>query len=113
MFKPDKDKLKSIIFHLIKKPISDYTRFYGDFIWRLSDKEVVTLTTPLKDDLGSWKITLSTTASTYRVDLSEKEAMEIKWQLEDLFDTYAQNKLESVAEFALEEKGLQDDLLDN
>lgn len=113
MFKPDNDKLKSIIFHLIKKPISDYTRFYNDFIWRLSDKEVVTLTVPLKNDDGSWKITLSTVASTYRVNLSEKEAMEIKWQLEDLFDVYAQDKLNSVADFALEEKGLQDDLLDN
>lgn len=113
MFKPDNDKIKSIIFHLIKKPISDYTRFYGDFIWRISDKEVVTLTTPLKNDDGSWKITLSTVASIYRVNLSEKEAMEIKWQLEDLFDVYAQDKLNSVADFALEEKGLQDDLLDN
>ena len=53
------------------------------------------------------------TAISAVVKLTEKEAMEIKWQLEDIVDTFEEKLLNDLADFALEEKGLQDDLLDN
>lgn len=50
--------------------------------------------------------------SSFPITLTEKEAMEIKWALDDINDELMQTRLDELADFALEESGTQDELLD-
>lgn len=49
----------------------------------------------------------------FKTELTEKEYMQIKWQIEE-WDTYLRNKaFDTLEEFALKTKGTIDDLLDD
>ena len=122
MFKPDNDKIKSIIFHLLKKPAfcaqcdSDYG--YGVIFWNLNDTPwnyYCGIHYPVKRD-NTWSIHVAINKYNHvdvTIELTEREAMEIKWKLDDIRDTLEEKMWNDLADFALEEKGLQDDLLDN
>lgn len=122
MFKPDNDKIKSIIFHLLKKP-AFCAQFGSDYVhdvifWNLSDTPwsyYCGIYYPVKhDNTWSIKVVINNYNSTNTtIELTEREAMEIKWQLDDIKDTLEEKMWDELADFALEEKGLQDDLLDN
>lgn len=122
MFKPDNDKIKSIIFHLLKKPAFS-VQFGSDYVddvifWNLSDAPwsyYCGIYYPVKHD-NTWSIKVvinSYNSTNTTIELTEREAMEIKWQLDDIKDTLEEKMWNNLADFALEEKGLQDDLLDN
>lgn len=128
MFKPDNDKLKSIVFHLLKKkPIDDYAIMwkYGKNTVSIgyptnltSDKYEYEKLVPSLEKTDEWSVNLTifqdhSYLQCLQVILTEKEAMEIKWALDDLNDELLQNRLNELAEFALEEKGTQDDLLED
>lgn len=122
MFTPNNEKLKTIVFHLLKKPI--YTIFNDSCsmyvpVWTFDNKnpwkKYCTMHYPTKRN-NTWyiKIEISqNTAISAVVKLTEKEAMEIKWQLEDIVDTFEEKLLNDLADFALEENGTQDELLDD
>ena len=116
MFKPDNDKIKSIIFHLLKKPA--FSTVDDVIFWNLSGSpwsHYCGIHYPVKhDNTWSIKVTISNYNSTNTtIEITEREAMEIKWQLDDIKDTLEEKMWNDIADFALEEKGLQDDLLDN
>lgn len=122
MFTPDNEKLKTIVFHLLKKPI--YTIFKDNYsmyipVWTFDNKDpwkkYYTMHYPTKRN-NTWYIKIEfsqSTAISTVVKLTEKEAMEIKWQLEDIVDTFEEKLLNDLADFALEETGTQDELLDD
>ena len=122
MFKPDNDKIKSIIFHLLKKPALS-AQFGSDYVhdvifWNLSGAPwsyYCGIHYPVKhDNAWSIKVVINNYNSTNTtIELTEREAMEIKWQLDDIKDALEEKMWNDLADFALEEKGLQDDLLDN
>lgn len=134
MFTPDNEKLKKIIFHLLKKKF-DYDD--SQVSWTYNNKRV-TICYPFhpyikksqdgpedyyKPDETKWAINISiyNTNNTNNidhyiagnnVDLTEKEAMEIKWALDDFYDNQKESYFNELADFALEDNGTQDDLLD-
>lgn len=123
------DKLKTIIFHLLKKD----TEKGSSFRWRYNDKIVeicypyrpyvpVSIDQPVKES-DEWKININLYQYDDRgaysyffgqdVDLTEREAMEIKWKLDDINDAMKQTLFDELADFALEEKGTQDELIED
>lgn len=127
MFTPDNDKLKTIIFHLLKKKPMINASIPT---WKYGDKEV-TINYPChpyilenNEESNKWITNINIFngdivnddgyyVTGADVNLTEKEAMELKWALDDIMDSAKQNLFDELASFALEEKGLQDDLLDN
>ena len=124
------DKLKTIIFHLLKK---DVENGYYAFSWKYNDKTVeicypyhpyipLSMDQPSKES-DEWKININLyqydDRGTYSysfgqdVDLTEREAMEIKWKLDDINDAMKQTLFDELADFALEEKGTQDELIED
>lgn len=123
------DKLKTIIFHLLKKDIEK--GYY--FRWKYNNKAVeicypyhpyvpFSIDQPVKES-GEWITKISIYQYDDRgncsycfdqnVDLTEREAMEIKWRMNDICDRMKQNSFDELAEFALEEKGTQDELIED
>jgi hypothetical protein len=123
------DKLKTIIFHLLKKDVEKGCAFK----WKYNDKIVeicypfhpyvpVSIDQPCKES-DEWKININLyqydDRGTYSyffgqdVDLTEREAMEIKWKLDDINDAMKQTLFDELADFALEEKGTQDELIED
>ena len=116
MFKPDNEKLKSIVFHLLKKKIHYGNDTYIAWLVRIDGAHVdfASIDFPEKRETDdTWYLHFQNFTNNYIVDLSEKEAMEIKWQMEDLLDELEQNRLDITAEFALETKDTQDELLED
>ena len=124
MLKPDNDKLKSIVFHLLKKkPLDDYT-----FMWGYGDNRRVGLGYPSNvcyDENGmakaggpdDWTMYITIYEKqcylcSFPINLTEREAMEIKWTLDDINDQLVEARINELADFALEESGTQDELLD-
>lgn len=123
MFTPDNDKLKNIVFHLLKKkPCDSYT-----FMWDYGKDRSVSIGYPSNtsydengmptNDKTSWTMYITiyekqSYISSFPITLTEKEAMEIKWALDDINDELMQTRLDELADFALEESGTQDELLD-
>lgn len=125
MFTPDNDKLKNIVFHLLKKkPCNNYT-----FMWDYGKNRSVSVGYPSNisydengvptktDDKTNWTMYITiyekqSYISSFPITLTEKEAMEIKWALDDINDELMQTRLDELADFALEENGTQDELLD-
>lgn len=125
----DNDKLKTIIFHLLKKDVEKGCAFK----WKYNDKIVEICYPfhpyvpssidhqPIKSD--DWKININLfqydNRGTYSyffgqdVYLTEREAMEIKWKLDDISDAIKQTLFDELADFALEEKGTQDELIED
>ena len=123
MFEPDNDKLKTIVFHLLKKkPTSYYIPFYCPAVvmWHINNDnkitETVSVNTPALRDL-KWSFVLHVTtkgiSKDYTVHVTEREAMEIKWALENFIDELDEDGLNKVAEFALEEQGTMDELIED
>ena len=116
MFKPNNDKIKSIIFHLLKKPA--FSTVDDVIFWNLNDTPwnyYCGIYYPVKRD-NTWSIHVAINKYNHVdavIELTEREAMEIKWKLDDIRDTLEEKMWNDLADFALEEKGLQDDLLDN
>lgn len=123
MFTPDNDKLKNIVFHLLKKkPCDNYT-----FMWDYGKNRSVSVGYPSNisydengtptNDKTNWTMYITiyekqSYISSFPITLTEKEAMEIKWALDDINDELMQTRLDELADFALEENGTQDELLD-
>lgn len=126
MFTPDNEKLKSIVFHLLKKPafnkyqdVSEDDCLYWTFALNSDNpfKKCIGVTWPnFQKEENNWQMRIFVD-DYYRVmqtiKLSEKEAMEIKWQLDDIADSLDEKLWNDVANFALEETGTQDELLDD
>ena len=122
MFKPENDKLKTIVFHLLKKkPNYYYTPFCCPtvIVWDINNndvKETVSINIPALRDL-KWSFVLHINAKEvskdYIVHVTEREAMEIKWALENFVDELDEDGLNKVAEFALEEQGTMDELIED
>lgn len=123
------DKLKTIIFHLLKKD----TEKGCAFKWKYNDKIVEicypyrpyvpgSIDQPSKES-DEWKVNINLYQYDDRgvysyffgqdVDLTEREAMEIKWKLDDNNDAMKQTLFDELADFALEEKGTQDELIED
>lgn len=123
MFKPDNDKLKNIVFHLLKKkPCDNYT-----FMWNYGKNRSVSVGYPSNisydengtptNDKTNWTMYITIYEkqcyiSSFPITLTEREAMEIKWILDDINDELMQTRLDELTDFALEENGTQDELLD-
>ena len=129
MFKPDNDKLKSVVFHLLKKePMMNISAP----TWKYGNKEVSVgypfhPYVPEKENWvvneNEWKCNINIFNNNAKdensyyvagmdVDLTEKEAMEIKWALDDIANNLQQGIFDELVDFALEENGTQDELLD-
>ena len=119
MFKPENDKLKTIVFHLLKKkPTYYYTQFPSQtvIVWRINNDECISLRLPFCfNDLWAVNLHISTTEGMqeYKLETTEREAMEIKWAVDDFIDELKQDGLDKVANFALEEKGTMDELIED
>lgn len=130
MFKPDNDKIKTIIFHLLKK---EPTVYISTPTWKYGNKEV-SISYPFHPYVqekenwttneNMWRCNINIFNSNAKdensyyitgmeVDLTEKEAMEVKWALDDITSNLQQNIFNELAEFALEEIGTQDELIDD
>lgn len=122
MFKPDNDKLKNIVFHLLKKKPCGIHHS-----WNYGKNKSVSIGYPSNinydengiptDDKISWNMHITIYEEQgflgiFPIILTEKEAMEIKWALDDINDELMQTRLDELADFALEESGTQDELLD-
>ena len=129
MFKPDNDKLKSVIFYLfIKEPMVNISTP----TWKYGNKEVSIgypfhPYVPEKGNYvvneNTWRCNINIFNNNAKdensyyiagmdVDLTEKEAMEIKWALDDISNNLQQGIFNELVDFALEENGTQDELLD-
>ena len=127
MFTPDNDKLKTIIFHLLKKKPMVNASIPT---WKYGDKEV-TINYPYhpyvvedKKESNDWVTSINIFNDNIvdengyyvagaNVNLTEKEAMEIKWTLDDISDNTRQTLFNELADFALENEGTQDELIDD
>ena len=126
MFTPDNEKLKTVVFHLLKKPAFskcqddlEHYSLYWTFALNFDNpfKKYVGVTWPeFQKDENNWQMKIYIAESyriTQTIKLSEKEAMEIKWQLDDIADSLDEKLWNDLADFALEENGTQDELLDD
>lgn len=126
MFTPNNEKLKTIVFHLLKKPAFnkcqddlEHYSLYWTFALNSDNpfKKYIGVTWPeFQKDENNWQMKIYIAESyriTQTIKLSEKEAMEIKWQLDDIADSLDEKLWNDVADFALEENGTQDELLDD
>ena len=127
MFTPDSDKLKTIIFHLLKKKPMSNTPIPS---WKYDNKEV-TIGYPYhpyvvdeKKESNNWMVNINIFNSNAPdensyyitgadVNLTEKEAMELKWALDDIADNLKETLFNELADFALENEGTQDELIDD
>ena len=126
MFTPDNEKLKTMVFHLLKKPATRIYKNWNVDNWAIQwcfgslnnfrDNFCELYVPKFSEKDSSWKMVINVCIDVCintDVILTEKEAMEIKWQLTDIRDSLVEKIWNKVADFALEENGTQDELLDD
>lgn len=116
MFTPDNEKLKTIVFHLLKKQNIAHIADDKGLRWRIDEDFVCIVYIP-EQEKNQYKCHMyvynKRAFKSYEINLTEREAMEIKWQMQSIANNIEESMLNELADFALEENGTQDELLDD